>query len=536
MKRARPRWNEDECLFQTLPYDCITNIFSFLDAVSKKMTEFTSKLFHSYHETTRGRLSHIAFYSCPFPPLINWLNVTLKYPIANHLIDCAISHHHFDVVQWIFNNAPFYKKEILQSNAIMSAATDGNLKVVKWFCHEGAFMIRNDGTLLICAAIKSGNLELVEFLFKKLGNVPGYLHPQLCYTAAKKGHMHMLIWLKEYGFTFDKRVYAGAAMGGFMDIIKWAKKNGCPTNSLFLPNLASKYPEIVRWFLKHDAKWDHTLYAIKNGHLDALKVVYEMKPDVLTTEFTLTPHMPLHIAAETGNLEMFKWLLQHFQLPPVRELILKTIQGNNPMLLEFVLDTTHRPLAPMFYFEAIQKGSFNIFRWLMQQKLPFINQDFINALCACAVRCESITILSIIKQSEFTIPRSLYIIAAKRKTCLMLNWLQDNGIEPDGDFLPGATRFKSKEILTWARDHGFPWHAGVMLAAVKTTSLSFVRWLIENGCPMDERATYEAARHVHKDSAHQMFSLLEFAGCPVNESKCLSIANHTLRHHMYFDK
>ena len=48
--------------------------------------------------------------------------------------------------------------------------------------------------------------------------------------AAKGGHLEVLKWARENGCPWDVGTCACAAEGGHLEVLKWARENGCPWN------------------------------------------------------------------------------------------------------------------------------------------------------------------------------------------------------------------------------------------------------------------------------------------------------------------
>ncbi len=49
-----------------------------------------------------------------------------------------------------------------------------------------------------------------------------------CSIAARHGHLHVLQWARENGCLWGRLTCSCAAEGGHLDILKWARMNGCP--------------------------------------------------------------------------------------------------------------------------------------------------------------------------------------------------------------------------------------------------------------------------------------------------------------------
>ena len=53
---------------------------------------------------------------------------------------------------------------------------------------------------------------------------------QTCMAAAKGGHLEVLQWARANGCRWNKTTCAGAAQGGRLEVLHWARANGCPWN------------------------------------------------------------------------------------------------------------------------------------------------------------------------------------------------------------------------------------------------------------------------------------------------------------------
>lgn len=50
----------------------------------------------------------------------------------------------------------------------------------------------------------------------------------ICNMAATHGQLSVLKWAREHNYPWDAWVRVNAFMGGHIDVLNWAKKNGCP--------------------------------------------------------------------------------------------------------------------------------------------------------------------------------------------------------------------------------------------------------------------------------------------------------------------
>ena len=49
-----------------------------------------------------------------------------------------------------------------------------------------------------------------------------------CMSAAEHGHLEVLKWARSNGCPWNEKTCANAASGGHLEILKWARENGCP--------------------------------------------------------------------------------------------------------------------------------------------------------------------------------------------------------------------------------------------------------------------------------------------------------------------
>jgi len=96
----------------------------------------------------------------------------------------------------------------------------------------------------------------------------------LCYEAAEKGHLEMLKWARENGCPWDECTCSGAAGNGHLEVLKWARENGCPWDVLTWIYAASRgHLEVLKWARENGCPRDEfTCYhAAFHGHLEVLK-------------------------------------------------------------------------------------------------------------------------------------------------------------------------------------------------------------------------------------------------------------------------
>ena len=97
---------------------------------------------------------------------------------------------------------------------------------------------------------------------------------KLCNMAAKDGHLEVLKWARENGCEWNSNTCANAAENGHLEVLKWARENGCEWNSNTCAYAAQNgHLEVLKWARENGCKWNSETctYAAQNGHLEVLK-------------------------------------------------------------------------------------------------------------------------------------------------------------------------------------------------------------------------------------------------------------------------
>ena len=94
---------------------------------------------------------------------------------------------------------------------------------------------------LFAKACESGYMEIIRWLRRE--GCP--LSVGACYCAAGNGHLEILKWLRSEGCPWNAGYCAGAAEGGHLEILKWLRSEGCPWDEEECRTVGK--PNIVRW-------------------------------------------------------------------------------------------------------------------------------------------------------------------------------------------------------------------------------------------------------------------------------------------------
>lgn len=147
------------------------------------------------------------------------------------------------------------------------AAEHGQLEIVKWLHEQGVPMNR----YIMSYAALNDNLDLLEHLHQ-LDISKDYA----CESAASKGHVSVLKWLRQHNYSWNEGTCSAAAKGGHLETLQWCHQNGCPWNShTTLEAACNGRVDILIYSRQQGCSSYPTpllfTYAVNNGHLDVIK-------------------------------------------------------------------------------------------------------------------------------------------------------------------------------------------------------------------------------------------------------------------------
>jgi len=125
---------------------------------------------------------------------------------------------------------------------------------------------------------------------------------RLCAYAAGGGHLEVLKWARGEGCPWNERTCAAAAEGGHLEVLKWARARGCPWDEdTCLYAALNGHLAVLRWARAEGCPWiaGTCSWAAENGHLHVLK--WARAHGCPWDEMTCA------MAAAGGHLEVLQW-------------------------------------------------------------------------------------------------------------------------------------------------------------------------------------------------------------------------------------
>jgi hypothetical protein len=151
-------------------------------------------------------------------------------------------------------------------------------------CHDGYFhlipnsYIVKDNKILIQSLASYGSLKYLKKAFDKKclleSDIDGYCVNDY---AAMGGHLNIIKWARDYLFVINTCKYA--AKFGHLSVLKWLRKHNCEWDHLTINN-AAKYNhfDIFKWAFENECKFDnHESFTCvaESGNLDMINYVFD---------------------------------------------------------------------------------------------------------------------------------------------------------------------------------------------------------------------------------------------------------------------
>ena len=123
-----------------------------------------------------------------------------------------------------------------------------------------------------------------------------------CGLAASNGYLNLIKWARTNGCPWSEYTSARAARGGHLEVLQWLRANGCPWTATICSNAAAGgHLEVLQWARTNGCPWNEWTCcgAAQGGHLVMLQWA--------RTNGCPWNERTCHSAAERGHLEVLQW-------------------------------------------------------------------------------------------------------------------------------------------------------------------------------------------------------------------------------------
>jgi serine/threonine-protein phosphatase 6 regulatory ankyrin repeat subunit B len=262
-------------------------------------------------------------------------------------LDGAAERGHLGIVQLLVNHDRVLLNlgGFRDRTALMAAAANGHVEVVRWLLDQGADAKRRAdiGARALDLAAETGHLEIVRALIERnpaLLDLPGVADRTALMAAVENGHIDVVSWLLDRradatrGDKEGFRALDFAAKNGHLEIVRLlAQRNpallALPHPRGITPLMIAAvfgHPSLVKWFL--DRGSDPSLRvegfgraldgAAEKGALEVIHVLLEHDAGLLELP-GLNGRTALSAAARNGHVAVVRWLLDRGAAPAQRD-------------------------------------------------------------------------------------------------------------------------------------------------------------------------------------------------------------------------
>jgi hypothetical protein len=325
--------------------------------------------------------------------VLKWLKKEGHEVVNLENICSAISKGHVDILKWLVTKDRAYSKELLLRPpiSIYSACHDAiernHVDVQKWLCENSVFPC---SVSLQHAAAKHGNSMLLKYYFRDSGVL---WNTFTCGSIAQSGNLNLLQWARENGCPWNKLTCSYAASRS-LEILQWARENGCPWDESTCA--MAKNLEILKWALDNGCPWNKQTCSV---------------------------------AAKTGNLEILKWAREH-GCPWDETTCLEAIIGEHVEILNWAI-TNGCPCDHIKIFQyAIEVENLEVLNWATKN-FPRDNNDFLFLVDHAIKRGSSAHVLTWLSKKLNPFPFSFTRKILSFGTTGQKVWLIKKNLEPE---------------------------------------------------------------------------------------------------------
>ncbi|EFA82927.1 hypothetical protein PPL_03705 [Heterostelium album PN500] len=279
-----------------------------------------------------------------------------------------------DIIQWLLDNDK--DQLIISYDIIDHIAGYGHLDIVEFLWSKAAVDKLKISDIAMTSAAVSGNLELLQWLFKNNNN-PKIKLGNIIDQAAKKGHLNIIQWIHEQQvFLVEKykiipsRLASTMALdwataGNHMEVAQWLKENrteGCGMNALYYV-VGNGHWEMSQWLVKNCGHVHYDIAAtikraIQKKNLQIFKFLLDY--DIMKNY-----ELYCELSSMFGSLEILEYILEETEIDIteklVCELMYNSVKSNEYDILIYLLKLFPEVAIPIDIIrESIKRGNIDI--------------------------------------------------------------------------------------------------------------------------------------------------------------------------------
>ena len=275
------------------------------------------------------------------------------------------------------------------------------------------------------------------------------------------GWVHVLQWLRGQGCSWDRSTLDLAERAGHLEVLKWARENGCKEWSAFTCAEAAfgGHLEVLKWLREQGCPWDYKLFheAARGGH----KHIIQWAKANGAPRLNFTGQIFLG-ARESGDIGLADWVLAEelddTRYPHVIEDACADAAGSGRLpLLQFLVAKDQSRFTGKACMEAVKEAQIEVLTWANESGVRPWNQERSDwhGMNQCSWE------------------QSACRVAEDRGHIQILQWLKDNC---DCQWKSWPCGRGTLEGVKWLREQGCPWHPNTCIMAAEYGNVEVLKW------------------------------------------------------------
>lgn len=236
----------------------------------------------------------------------------------------------------------------------------GNLNFLKYLIEKEKFP---PTTSLIRHASYYGHLHIIKYLVEeKNTEIP----TNSDYVAATENHFDVVKYLIEHGAEISESTIVIVAQKGNMEMVRYLIGKGAKINENAVEMaVLNKHYDIVEYLIEKGARISYPTekLIIKSGNMDLLKLIIKK----LAQQNTDLTDDAVEIAAESGNLEIVKYLIDEKQSLISNSVLSYAIKSNNIKMVKYFIEEKNFKPSANDVTLASMRGNMEIIKYLVKK-------------------------------------------------------------------------------------------------------------------------------------------------------------------------
>ena len=401
------------------------------------------------------------------------------------VLQCAVASGNVELVKLLMYDEDIAAELAKTGQRLNINELDGNRRTLSFYSGslEVAKWFRCEKSVYWLPYIATfGDTELFKWAYSSIDS-DEYYYRDVWENILRSGNVELAQWLLEYGLFLEK--------SGFVH----------NDNT----SIGGRYSRIgISEFLKTNDKL--LLFAAQSGNLEMVK--WLEKQEVKIDPASKNSFSVIYTAAQSGNLDMVKWFVERgFNVKAINDYYQTVLHGaaesGNLEMVKWLIEQGADINAKKNYNETIlhcaaQSGNLELIKWLIEQGQSvkdgsnasdcgfYYNKKVLDYLAENG----NLEALKWIQDQGFDIKESPTILysAAKSGNLELVKWLFAQNVNKDqNNILHVAARRGAFDVVKWLVEQGLDVHARdlngttVLWMAAGTGHLPMVKWLVEQG-------------------------------------------------------